>query len=194
MEKKLSKLTVWIFLLCSIFLTSCKGTSKSNIITGEWNDNIFTNTWSNITFELPFTYEAIHLNELGSIPGQTNDFFLLNEDQTANITVMYVDLLYQNQQNLSTEEYLNTVKQQLANSKNKDYNFASNFENVFIAEEEYLMLHSEFYFKEFSTEGTNYQDGYARKFDNAIIVFLVCYSDETKDYVDSFLSSIKRIK
>ena len=192
MKKKICKLFIWIFVLCWLFLTSGCTPLKSNIVVGEWNDNIFTNAWSNVTFELPSDYKVQPDSELGFVPGQKTDFFLVRDDQTANISLIYVNLYYGSQQELTAEEYLNIVKKQLAESKNKNYDFASDFESVVIAGEEYLVLRSTFSFKEASTNGTYYQDGYARKFDDSIIFFLANYSDDAKNSVASFLSSITK--
>jgi len=178
---------------CSIFLTSgcflLKSPSKNAATTGKWDGDTFANTWSNLMVELPETFTR---EKTSSFPGHTEEFFIIHEDGQSNISLMYVDLAYGRQQNSTAEDYLNTVQEQLSHSENKDYIFADDFENVVIAGEEFLMLHAEFSFKNFSLGEKAYQDGYARKFDNYIILFLVCYTDETKETVDLFMSSITK--
>lgn len=195
MKKKFDKLSILIFVLVYVFCASgclnLNGTSNSNIVTGSWNGDVFTNIWSNITFKLPADFDVMKSEELDAIPGHVNDFLLLHNDQKTSISLSYVDLSYGNDQELTEEEYLDTIKSQLANSSNKDYDFANEVESVVFAGDEYLKLHSEFTFKEFSTDGTNYQDGYVRKYDGAMILLIICYSHETKDATDLFLSELQ---
>jgi len=188
------------FVVCflySLLLSGCivlENKEKSNIVVGEWMEDTFANQWSNITFTLPPHYKAIYNKDLNTIPGQVNDFLLINDDQATNISLMYVDLSFGSQLNQTPESYLSTVRQQLSNSKNKDYQFADDYERISIAGEEYSVLRTEFVFKDGSAGNTGFQDGYVRSFDNTLIVFLAVYSEEQKDSVTSFFSTIDRIQ
>ena len=195
--KGLSVLFVSCFLFvvsgCTHFLQAPDSLIQSGggIQAGEWTGDTFTNSWSNITFTLPSELQSQDPNALGLTPGHTNDLYLRNDDQTAIITLMYIDQSQGAEQKMMPEDYLNIVKQQLTNSKNKNYTFPESFETAIIAGEEYVVMRTEYNFKENPTKEPNYQDGYARKLDNAMVVFLTVYGSETKDFVDTFLSSIK---
>ena len=201
MIKKLNRIAMSLFLLCCVSsLSGCfsLGTIPNanvpvggNITAGEREGDVFTNAWSDVTFTLPSYYETIDLGE--DPPGQLTDFALLNHDGGTSISLIYVDLSYGSQQDLTAEGYLDTVQGQLKNSRNKNYTFADSYDRATIAGHEYSAMRSRFNFKESPMETPGYQDGYARKFDNAIILFLAVYSDDTKGSVDSFLSSVKQI-
>ena len=178
------------------FISGClrlREKSNENITTGNWKENVFTNVWSDISFTMPSSFESVDVKELGApIPGHVYDFFVNDENQKSGITLYYVDLTYGQQQNLSLEDYLNEVKSGLLNSPNKDYIFANGFSSAVIAGEDYLVLRSNYSFKGSAEKETYYQDGYARKIDDAMIIFLTVYSEETKETIDLFLSSISK--
>ena len=193
MKKTIVILKLLFIMGCILLISGCmsqKESTNSNIQVGEWNDLDFVNHWSNIAFTLPLDYTVRHLEELDSIPGQTDDFFLSHIDKTASIALMYIDLLH-DRIDQTPEEYLNITISQLAGSANKTYMFNAEFKSVLIADEEYIVASSEFIFKDRPRETGNHQDGYVRKFDDALIVFLTVYSDNKKDSVESFLFSIE---
>ena len=196
MLKKTGVFILLIIVLCCVFLLNGCGTiiflPKTNIRTGTWVGDVYANQWANITFTLPSDYNSIKINAF-EVPGQIQDFLFVNNDQSLVVSLTYVILSDKTQKGQTAEDYLNIVKQQLAASANKNYIFANDFETVIIAGEEYIVMRSEFSFKETPTVTINYQDGYVRKFDNVFIVFIITYTDDTKESADSFLSAITQI-
>jgi hypothetical protein len=163
------------------------------ITVGEWVENTFINTWMGITFELPADFEVKDLSDIGQPPGQIYDFWLLHEDQKTNIMLLYVDLQSGDPRDHSAEDYLDITKEQLKNSPNRDYEFAERLDSRFIAGVSYRVLRTTFTDKNNQSGENGFQDGYARRYGNAIIVFLAVYDNDTKDSVDAFFSSISQI-
>jgi len=196
MVKKSCVFIALVIVFCCVFLLNGCDTTiflpKTNITIGTWVDDIYTNQWANITFTLPSDCDLIKINAF-EFSGQIQDFLFVNIDQSLVISLTYVILSNKTQKEQTAEDYLNTVKQQLAASANKNYIFTDDFENVIIAGEKYVVMPSEFSFKENPTETINYQDGYVRKFDAAFIVLIITYTDDAKESADSFLSSITQI-
>jgi len=169
---------------------------------GQWLENVFENTWSDITFELPIGFEAVDLSTIEPPPGQVYDFWLFHENQKTNIMLLYVDLQSGDPRDHTAEEYLDIVKGQLQSSARRDYEFAERLEHAFFAGKQYRVLRTTFTNKENPASGSGgqssgsevyFQDGYARKYGNAIVVFLAVYDSDTKDSVDTFFSSISQV-
>jgi len=163
------------------------------ITVGEWVGSTFINTWLGITFELPADFEVKDLSDIGQPPGQIYDFWLLHEDQKTNIMLLYVDLQSGDPRDHSAEDYLEITKGQLQNSPNRDYEFAERLDSRFIAGMSYRVLRTTFTDKDNQSGEHGFQDGYARRYGNAIIVFLAVYDNDTKDSVDAFFSSISQV-
>ena len=123
-------------------------------------------------------------------PGQRDDFTLANDDYTAIISLTYIDVSSGDAKNHTAEDYLNITRRQLADSTKRKYTFSENLESATIAGREYLVMHTTYVNNE-TPEEVIYQDGYAHRFVNTMIVFITVYTYDTKDSVDLFLSSIK---
>lgn len=172
-------------IICGVFLTSCG--LFSPLAAGKWEGNIFTNTWSDITFELPPEFQAQVLNSQDPERHKT-DFLLTADDNEAVIILTYIDVSGQDD---TSEDYLDVVKEQLSESQERVHAFPDNYEKVTIAGKEYTVMRTS-YVNNDSTE-VIYQDGYVHRFVDTIILLLTVYSDDTKDAVDLFLSSIKQV-
>ena len=85
------------------------------------------------------------------------------------------------------------MRRQLSDSPDRIWNFSENFEVVTIAGREYSVMRGEFSNREAPTE-VAFQDGYAYRFVNTMILFLTTYIEDTKDLVNLFLSSIRQVQ
>jgi len=71
MSGKTIKHVTIALLLCSIFVLS--GCNRgSPLVVGEWDDDTFTNVWTNITFNLPVGLQVLPMGGYAA-PGQRND-------------------------------------------------------------------------------------------------------------------------
>ena len=191
---KCSEYFVIVLVLGSVFLV-CGCVSfgaRSPLVTGQWESDTFTNRWTDITFELPAGFRVLPIDEY-TAPGQRNDFTLVNEDYTAVISLTYIDVSSGKAQNHTPEDYLNIVREQLADSPNRVYTFSESFESAVIAGREYVVMRAEFVNNDNPAEVV-FQDGYAHRFVNTMLVFITTYSEETRDTVDLFLSSIRQVQ
>ena len=181
-----------VLLSCVFSMTGClpQETETSEIVLGEWKENVFTNEWSGIQFTLPEDFTSQSLGDLPTYKDQKFDLLLLHSDETTNISLLYVDLLYAGKPDMTASAYLETVRTQLKTSETKDFVFEETFEKTIIADEEFVSMRSEFSFKDPENNTKGYQDGYARKAGGVIIVFIASYSEETKQSVDGFFQSI----
>jgi len=191
MVKKIGKYLAAFLVLCNAFLLS--GCTSSPLVTGTWNDGVFTNSWADITFELPLGFQVIPPNELRPVPGQRNDFTLINDDYSVVISLTYVNASSGDSRNYTEGDYLNIVREQLENSLSRTYTFSDDFDSATIAGKEYSVMRATFINNDNPTE-VIYQDGYAHRFVGTMIVFITVYSDNIRDSVDSFLASIKQVR
>jgi len=188
---------LWVIvalLIASIAIpfSGCAPRENNNIQTGEWNDDTFTNYWSGITFTLPPDIIAADTKTFESVPGEPKDLYLIRPDQGSNITLYYVDLIYKRLRYMTPEKYLNNLgeaimKQELPS--NTSFTRSGEFKSASIAGEEYLVMHMDILLEDLAL----YQDIYVRKFDNAMIVFMISYNDNSKDAIESFVSSIESV-
>ena len=191
MLNRLNRNVIVIYLLCSaLFVSSCV---FSPLVTGELNGDIFTNEWTNITFELPAGFRSASRDEFDSVRGHATDFILMKGDYDTLISLTYIDVSAERYRNDTAEDYLNITKEQLSNSQHRNYTFADGFEFKMIGDWEYTVMRTEFTYKENPAE-IMYQDGCAYRFVNTMVVFIAVYSEEERISVDSFFASISAIQ
>jgi len=189
---KLRKYMMTVLLLLTVFLISgCLGrpVATSPIVAGKWNEGIFTNTWSNITFQLPAGFNVV--TQATSVPQQVSDFTIANDDNSIIVSLTYIDVSSGDSRDYSAEDYLNMVKEQLAQNPNRTRTFQENFESMTIAGREYAVMRTTFFNNDNPTN-VILQDGYAHRFHNTMILFLTIYPEDAKDFVESFLESIEQ--
>ena len=201
---------VILVLVAAFFIFNSRQGAQTNISAGVWENNSFTNSWSDISFSLPNGFTALTHDKMQAILGTKEevlvngsiseayvnmsevstfyDFVLYGDDLITSVMVSYENMLFDNRRSLTPEKYFDMVKAQLGDMELRDieYEFVDSYSNAEIAGEEYQVLQT-------FIRDMFYQDYYVRKFDNAMIVFTATYKYDTANTansIDQFLSSI----
>jgi len=185
-RQKRALFALTIFLISILLFTSCR--RGSPLRTGSWNDDIFTNTWTNITFELPAEFWAV--DSPGDTFGQVTDFHLIHDAGGTSISMTYIDVTSQND---TAEDYLNMMREQMANHSGRTRLFPDYFESTTIAGREFLVMRTKF-FQDDNPNEIFFQDAYVHRFVGTMLLLLITFSSDTADSVASFTSSIHQIQ
>jgi len=184
-----------LLIVCIILFTSgCLGMINrgSPLVTGEWDGDVFTNEWTNITFELPQGFHIVSTDEFDMGRSEVYDFLIRkDDDMEVSIALFYIDVTFGEQAEHTAEDYLNIMREQLAHSRHT-FTFADEFEHETIAGKEYAVMRSVVAVNADPAD-TFLQDGYAHRFVNTMIVILTTYAEDTRVYIDEFISSIEQV-
>ena len=194
-KQKRNCFTVFVILCSLLFCTACfSATQRSPLVTGKWDGNTFTNEWSNIMFELPEGFIVMPFDSSMEVPLQmVTDFSIAAEDNSVIFSLTYYNVGSGEVRDDTAEDYFEKTKEQLAGNPNRTRVFSEGYETAVIAGEEYVVMRSEYVDHHNPTE-VHYQDGYARRWVNTMVVFMAVHSDETRESVDSFFSSINPLQ
>lgn len=178
---------------------------EGTITPGTWQDNTFTNTWSNLKVTLPEGCTARTEAEMGVLfeastnvkvnDGSTTrdqldfdklstfyDFFITFPEDNTNVTLNYQNLISENSRDTTESQYFNTIRQQL--EADEDLNFTVKKEyDVMIAGEKFFAGHTSV------NDGAVYQDYFLRKVDGAMICLLASYTADSAQSMQDFLNS-----
>ena len=185
-RQKIALIVLAIVFIGIFLLTGCE--RGSPLRTGDWDGNIFTNTWTNITFELPAEFWVV--DSPSATFGQVTDFHLMHDAGGTNISMTYIDVTSQDG---TAEDYLNMMKEQMANHAGRTRIFPDNFESTTIAGREFLVMRTRF-FQDDNPNEIFFQDAYVYRFVGTMLLLLVTFSSDTMDSVSTFTSSIQSIR
>jgi hypothetical protein len=204
MKKSLHKLLISLLILFgALIVTGC----HSPLTMGRWNEdgNYFSNTWSGFSFHLPEGLYALSPTSEQRHPPpplpfsgsrEVEDFTVLtaeNNGRRSSVVLRYVDVSSGERRNHSAEDYLNIIHQMFIDnpSPRRTRTLIGDFETATIGAWEYTVMRWEVV--EFDESvGTYYQDTYAFRWVNTMVVFIVTYDDGTKHLTDRFLSAINQ--
>lgn len=192
MRNRWHKYLLLIFAL-NIVLSGSACIRRSPFVMGTWDGDVFTNEWTEITFEMPAGFKALATDAINLPYGQVADFQLLSDDGKTALALYYVDASFEETRDDTAEDYFNTTKEELAASTERDYILQENYEDAVIAGEEYLVMRAEYTDHDNPSEVV-FQDAYARRWVDTMVLFLAVYSADTKDIVDSLLASISPLQ
>ena len=190
-------------ILCSLFICSAciSVTQRSFSDTenwsekGNWDGNVYSNEWLNITFVLPEGYIIMQTDSLSDAPLHlvTYDFCIAAEDDSVIIALTYFNVSFAEAQDETAESYYEKVKAQLANNPNRTRIYPESYEIENIAGTEYLVMRLEYYDHHNPTE-VRYQDSYVCRWDDAIVVFIATHAEEARKSIDAFFTSICQLR
>lgn len=164
----------------------------SPLVTGKWDDDVFLNEWTGISFTLPPGFWAEE--EQTKIQGEyANDFLLYHDDYPdIVISLSYFDVTQGERREHTAEDYLNSSRRSLENNAiGREFNFKDKLTTATIAGWEYVKMSGVFVNTEDETQTEYNIDRYAYRWVGTMVVVVAMYDKENIGIVKDFLSSVE---
>jgi len=160
----------------------------SPMLTGTWNNNVFTNDWTRMTFVLPDGF-VNRKDLIREAPRHfVNDFVIWHEQLDIIIILSLIDVTQGEDQYLTAEDFLNNRK-----TEDTHGTYSDEFEHVSIGEWDYIVMPGQGV-----NQGQNEEMTiiiYTHRFVGTMIEFVVTFPhdlEEAEIIVADFLNSIEQ--
>ena len=185
------RLTIIGFIVFNVIYIANALIPSSPLLTGAWEDEIFYNTWTHMSFELPQGFVVQPLLHTNRASGTVDDFRIRNDCIGIDISLKLIDVARGEMRDKTAEDYLNYIHSIMINSQAGTFTFNNDFEHIFIAGRDYAIMRGSLVNEEINMN-VRY-DFYAHRFVNTMMVFTVVYSCNClSDDIYSFFNSINR--
>ncbi len=199
-----------IALLLALLLafTGCSQVLKGKITAGTWDGMTFTNTWSDIKFTLPDDFTILTPDEIAEVNSTGKETMVNNgsnsaefdiasmksmydcmfylEDGMSNISIMYENLDFGNQKNVTEADYAKAINDQLAAVTTIKFEPLDSSKRTIAGHE--------FYANNLLVNDFVNQTYYLYKFDNAMMCIITTYIGDSEESMNKFLDSITSAK
>ena len=193
-----------VLIVMTLFLTGCgetenketkeneeeaTTTAEKEIVKGQWEDNVYTNEFANLKFNLPegWTHstdeEIAEFMEIADVETYKNDTKRLaeetgvydmiasNPDTAASVMIMFENPVIE----VSKDYYINKIKTEVSKVEKFNYEISDEVENINIAGKDFSVITTRI--EEYKMN----QKYYIAQEGDCFIDILVTYVDETED-------------
>lgn len=197
-------------LMISVLISGCsKQGSKKEFSIGSWNDNVFENTWLNMSFKVNEDWSIATDEEISEVMGVGAEliselngtskealtkaaelkviygFLAYNSDATTNIQLLYENLAKSlGGTKYTEEEYLNEFKKQIPEDI---YELVDESTKEIAGKTFYTLKYSVY-------DGALFQEYYTYKLDKYMVSVLVTFTPDTEAEIEEFINNISTIK
>jgi len=160
----------------------------SPLLTGTWNNNVFTNDWTRMTFVIPDGFVNREDLKRGEPRHFVNDFVIWHEELGIVIILSLIDVTQGEDQYLTAEDFLNNRK-----TEDTHGTYSDEFGQVLIGEWDYKIMRGQG-----EKQGQNEAVTiiiYTYRFVGTMIEFVVTFTHHTEEaeiIVADFLNSIEQ--
>jgi len=170
--------------------------SHSPLARGVWHGDRFENEWTGMYLYMPLGFHSLlpQSSERRVAPMVTEevrgveDFFIANEDFTVIIAMHMLDVSRGHLRGYSAEDYLNGVWGELQENPDRIRN-RGDFETAYVAGRQYVLMRSDFADAE-TPEYIRFQDSYAHRWVNTMLIFIVTYDYGYEELAAAVLEAI----
>ena len=194
-------------ILCSLLiaavLLALGGCAGSQAQLGQWEDNVFTNDWFEITVTIPDGYQVLGADEIQNILGAGQeaiindglmtaeeldeaegntiyDFYVFDPTETSSLALGYEKL----PASVSEEEYLDSVKINLESLQSLEYELGQT-ETVTLGKHEYMKMTASL------NGGAVSQEYYVNRKDGYMGFLIVTCNPETQNEIQEIIGNIE---